>query len=84
MKAATGNAAPLSTVARNFTMAKIGQSVSGIGQDNTLSFTLQTNFDLLVRYFLYFVIMQCVQAVDCLVFTRDFVLQYLLKKHAHL
>jgi hypothetical protein len=49
MNSATGNAAPLLTVGRNLTVASIGQSVSGIGQDNTLTITLQTNFDMQVN-----------------------------------
>lgn len=48
MEHASGNAAPMTTVARSFTTAKIGQSVSGVGQQNTLSITVQANFDLQV------------------------------------
>lgn len=42
-----GNSSPGKTVAPSL-HAAIGQSVSGIGQENTLSISLRTNFDLLV------------------------------------
>lgn len=46
MESGAGNAAPLQTASRAFTMKKIGQSVSGPGQDNTLYITLMSNFNI--------------------------------------
>lgn len=46
MDSASGDYAPLTTRARTFTVAKIGQLVSGGGQENTISVTLMSNFDI--------------------------------------
>jgi hypothetical protein len=46
MDSASGDAAPLATRARTFIVARIGQLVSGRGQENTLQITLMSNFDV--------------------------------------
>lgn len=46
MDLATGDAAPLSTRKRTFVVAKIGQLISGGGQENTLSITIMSNYDI--------------------------------------
>ena len=46
MDAASGDAAPLTTRARTLIGARIGQLVSGRGQENTIQVTLMSNFDL--------------------------------------
>jgi hypothetical protein len=46
MDSAIGDAAPLATRARTFIVARIGQLVSGRGQENTLQITLMSNFDV--------------------------------------
>jgi hypothetical protein len=46
MDSAAGDAAPLSTRKRMFIAAKIGQLISGGGQENTISVTVMSNYDI--------------------------------------
>jgi len=46
MESASGNSAPLATRERTFIKSRIGQLVSGVGQENTISVTLMSNFDI--------------------------------------
>lgn len=50
MLRAEGDAAPLKATEWKFLSAHIGQSVSGPGQENTVTVTLKTNFDMQVSY----------------------------------